>query len=150
AASWRDRGRHHLPAASGARRCGRCRTREHPCAALRAHQGDPFACGEPAMKYISTRGGMAPQSFSDILLEGLAPDGGLALPESLPQVGADTLEAWRQLGYAELATEILALFIDDIPRADLARLTGAAYDADVFGSEQIVPLKPLNKGMTLL
>ncbi|NYT86605.1 threonine synthase [Pollutimonas harenae] len=102
------------------------------------------------MKYLSTRGGMAPQPFSDILLEGLAPDGGLALPESLPAISADTLEAWRKLNYAELATEILALFIDDIPRADLARLTHAAYSADVFGSEQIVPLKPLNKGMSLL
>src|SRR3546814_13400986 len=50
------------------------------------HQGDPFACGEPAMKYLSTRGGMTPQPFSDILLEGLAPDGGLALPERLPEV----------------------------------------------------------------
>src|SRR3546814_3349090 len=99
------------------------------------HQGDPFACGEPAMKYLSTRGGMTPQPFSDILLEGLAPDGGLALPESLPEVSADTLEAWRKLSYADLATEILALFIDDIPKEDIARLTRAAYNADVFGSE---------------
>ena len=102
------------------------------------------------MKYLSTRGGMAPQSFSDILLEGLAPDGGLALPATLPEVSADTLEAWRKLSYADLATEILALFIDDIPKEDLARLTQAAYNAEAFGSEQIVPLKPLNQGMTLL
>nr|WP_255676021.1 threonine synthase [Pusillimonas sp. MFBS29] len=99
---------------------------------------------------MSTRGGMDPQSFSDILLEGLAPDGGLALPESLPAVSADTLEAWRKLNYPELATEILSLFIDDIPRSDLERLTHAAYTAQNFGSEQIVPLKPLNNGMTLL
>ncbi|MDS1142091.1 threonine synthase [Pusillimonas sp. SM2304] len=102
------------------------------------------------MKYLSTRGGMAPQPFSDILLEGLAPDGGLALPESLPAISADTLESWRKLGYADLAAEILTLFIDDIPKADLARLTHAAYNAKVFGSEQIVPLKPLGKGLTLL
>ena len=74
------------------------------------------------MKYVSTRGGMAPQPFSDILLEGLAPDGGLALPETIPQVSAATLESWRSLGYAELAAEILGLFIDDIPADDLLAL----------------------------
>lgn len=52
------------------------------------------------MKYISTRGGMTPLQFSDILLEGLAPDGGLAVPEQLPQVSAETLESWRGLPYA--------------------------------------------------
>ena len=51
------------------------------------------------MKYISTRGGMHPQPFSDILLEGLAPDGGLAVPESVPQVSAGQLESWRKLPY---------------------------------------------------
>ena len=102
------------------------------------------------MKYISTRGGMTPQPFSDILLEGLAPDGGLALPESLPAIRAETLQAWRALSYAELATEILSLFIDDIPRDDLSRLTQAAYNAEVFGSQDIVPLKPLGEGMALL
>ncbi|TKR54159.1 threonine synthase [Allopusillimonas ginsengisoli] len=102
------------------------------------------------MKYRSTRGGMAPMAFSDILLEGLAPDGGLALPESLPRIDDDTLASWRSLTYAQLATQILGLFIDDIPRADLDRLTHAAYRADVFGSEAIVPLKPLNNGMQLL
>src|SRR5690606_34770600 len=102
------------------------------------------------MKYLSTRGGMAPQSFSDILLEGLAPDGGLALPESIPIIDEATLESWRSLSYAELATRILTLFIDDIPQADLDRLTHAAYRAEIFGSEAIVPLKPLRNGMTLL
>ncbi|TEA78408.1 threonine synthase [Allopusillimonas ginsengisoli] len=102
------------------------------------------------MKYLSTRGGMAPQSFSDILLEGLAPDGGLALPESIPTIDEATLESWRSLSYAELATRILTLFIDDIPPADLDRLTHAAYRAEVFGSQAIVPLKPLRNGMTLL
>lgn len=98
------------------------------------------------MKYRSTRGGMAEQDFSDILLEGLATDGGLAMPASYPQVSAQTLQAWRALSYADLATEILSLFISDIPRSDLARLTRAAYSAQVFGSEQIVPLKPLRGG----
>jgi len=102
------------------------------------------------MKYRSTRGAMAPLAFSDILLEGLAPDGGLALPESLPTINAATLESWRGLSYADLASEILSLFIDDIPKADLSKLTHAAYNADVFPGEQMVPLKPLNKDMSLL
>jgi threonine synthase len=93
---------------------------------------------------------MASQSFSDILLEGLAPDGGLALPESIPRLSRETLESWRGLGYPELAAEILGLFIDDIPGNDLLRLTRAAYGAPAFDSADMVPLKPLNKGLQLL
>jgi len=102
------------------------------------------------MKYLSTRGGLAPQGFSDILLEGLAPDGGLTVPETVPQVSRQTLASWRALSYADLATEVLALFIADIPKNDLARLTRAAYHPDVFGSDAIVPLRPLHDDMTLL
>lgn len=102
------------------------------------------------MKYISTRGGMAAQPFSDILLEGLAPDGGLAIPESLPQVPAGTLESWRGLRYADLAYEVLSLFATDIPAQDLRRLTRAAYNQQVFSSEDIVPLRPLDGGLSLL
>jgi threonine synthase len=102
------------------------------------------------MKYRSTRGGMTPVPFSDILLEGLAPDGGLALPVALPEISPATLQSWRSLGYADLATEILGLFIDDIPKADLARLVQAAYRPDVFGSADIVPVKPLKQDLWLL
>ncbi|MFA5595999.1 MAG: threonine synthase, partial [Pusillimonas sp.] len=102
------------------------------------------------MKYRSTRGGMAPLQFSDILLEGLAPDGGLALPESLPKISAETLESWRSLSYAQLAAEVLGLFIDDIPRADLEKLTAAAYTTEAFDSPDIVPVKPLDGGLSLL
>jgi len=102
------------------------------------------------MKYISTRGGMAPQPFSDILLEGLAPDGGLAVPEQLPQVSAETLESWRGLPYADLAFEVLSRFATDIPADDLRRLTRAAYTQEIFNSEDIVPLRPLDGGLSLL
>ncbi|TFL09318.1 threonine synthase [Pusillimonas caeni] len=102
------------------------------------------------MKYRSTRGGMNPLPFSDILLEGLAPDGGLALPETLPQVSAEQLEAWRALDYASLAAEVLGLFIDDIPREDLNRLTQAAYAPGIFDSPDVVPLKPLYGKTSLL
>ena len=64
------------------------------------------------MRYLSTRGGAQPQRFSDILLEGLAPDGGLYVPETYPK--AD-LDAWRGLGYAGLAAAILRQFMDDVP-----------------------------------
>ena len=102
------------------------------------------------MKYVSTRGGMAPQAYSDILLEGLAPDGGLAVPETLPHVDAATLESWRGLPYADLAFEVLSRFATDIPADDLRALTRAAYDQASFNSEDIVPLRPLHDGLHLL
>ncbi len=101
------------------------------------------------MKYLSTRGDASPRSFCDILLEGLAPDGGLYLPTHYPQVDAATLQRWRGLPYADLAFEILSLYIDDIPPADLQRLCRATYTAEVFGTEAITPLKPLEAGVCL-
>ncbi len=101
------------------------------------------------MKYVSTRGDTMPRGFSDILLEGLAPDGGLYLPASYPRVDAATLARWRGLPYAALAFEILSLYIDDIPAADLKRLCEVTYSAQVFGTPQITPLKPLGDGLYL-
>jgi threonine synthase len=95
------------------------------------------------MKYLSTRGDFTPRGFSDILLEGLAPDGGLYLPQRYPRIDAATLARWRDLSYAALASELLALYIDDIPAADLHRLVHDTYTAQVFGTEAITPLKPL-------
>ncbi|HWM41649.1 MAG TPA: threonine synthase [Burkholderiales bacterium] len=97
------------------------------------------------MRYVSTRGGAAPQRFTDILLEGLAPDGGLYVPETYPR--AD-LPAWRSLSYAELAFRILSQFIDDIP--DLENLVKRTYSARRFGSEEITPLRTLERGLHLL
>lgn len=99
------------------------------------------------MRYISTRGGMTPQPFSETLLEGLAPDGGLAVPEQLPQVDAETLERWRALTYPQLAAEVLGLFATDIPREDLARMTADAY-ADF--PDAVVPLRSIGDGITLV
>jgi len=101
------------------------------------------------LKYLSTRGDPARRGFSEILLEGLAPDGGLYLPESYPQVDVATLARWRSLPYHELAFEILSLYIDDIPAADLRALTAKVYTADVFGTKEIVPLKRLEPGLYL-
>ncbi len=101
------------------------------------------------MKYLSTRGHADRKHFCEILLEGLAPDGGLYLPEHYPQVDAATLEKWRGLPYADLAFEILSLYIDDIPAADLKAICRKTYTPAVFGTEAIVPLKPLGDGFYL-
>jgi threonine synthase len=99
------------------------------------------------VRYLSTRGDPSLRGFSEILLEGLAPDGGLYLPERYPQVDRATLARWRPLPYAELAFEILSLFIDDIPAADLRRLVQRTYTKQVFGTQAIVPLRPLEPGL---
>ncbi len=101
------------------------------------------------MKYISTRGDKTRRTFCEILLEGLAPDGGLYLPEAYPRIDAATLARWRGLSYADLAFEILSLYIDDIPAADLRRLTSTTYTESIFGTPQIVPLKPLDAGVQI-
>jgi threonine synthase len=102
------------------------------------------------MKYISTRGQMAPLEFSDTILMGLAPDGGLALPQSYPQIDRATLDAWRGLSYAELAFEILSLFATDIPPADLKAMLDRTYTRVVFGTEAITPVQTLHDGIKLL
>ena len=101
------------------------------------------------MKYISTRGDRTERAFSEILLEGLAPDGGLYLPTHYPQVDSATLARWRTLPYAALAFEILSLYIDDVPAADLRALATKTYTPGVFGTDEIVPLKPLEPGVML-
>ena len=102
------------------------------------------------MLYLSTRGDPGRKHFCEILLEGLAPDGGLYLPERYPQVDSSTLARWRQVfnqgapgGYAALAFEVLSLYIDDIPAADLRALCEKTYTEAVYGTPQIVPLKKL-------
>ncbi len=74
------------------------------------------------MRYISTRGQAAPQAFCDILLGGLAPDGGLYLPETVPQVSRAELDAWRKLSYADLARAQTDLA--NWPRGDSRRAAG--------------------------
>jgi threonine synthase len=101
------------------------------------------------MKYISTRGDQNQRGFSEILLEGLAPDGGLYLPVSYPKIDDATLTKWRALSYAELANEILSLYIDDIPAADLKALTAKTYTQAVYGFPEITPLKHLEPGLCL-
>ena len=101
------------------------------------------------MLYLSTRGHPERRHFCEILLEGLAPDGGLYLPESYPQVDGATLAKWRGLPYADLAFEILSLYIDDIPADDLRAICRRTYTEAVFGTQEIVPLKKLEEGVFL-
>ena len=102
------------------------------------------------MKYISTRGGMPAQSFTDILLGGLAPDGGLVVPDTYPTIDAAQLEAWRALSYPALATEIVSRFATDIPLEDVRRLIHAAYTEANFGSPEITPVHKLEDDLYLL
>ncbi|HJW23980.1 MAG TPA: threonine synthase [Rhodocyclaceae bacterium] len=106
------------------------------------------------MRYISTRGNSPAQAFCDILLGGLAPDGGLYLPESYPQVTRAELDAWRKLSYADLAFEILSKFIDDIPAADLKAIVAKTYTAETYryarnggNPAEITPLTKLEDGL---
>ena len=107
------------------------------------------------MKYVSTRGTRttAPddaRSFCDILLEGLAPDGGLYLPQSYPSLTADDLQAMRGMSYADLAFAVISRFVDDIPAADLKVLLDKTYTAEVFGTGDITPVVRLEPGLYLL
>lgn len=109
------------------------------------------------MKYISTRGNTPAKTFTEILLGGLAPDGGLYLPEQYPQVSRAELDAWRNLSYADLAFAVLSKFITDIPADDLKGLVGKTYTPAVYcntraGSDanDITPLRTLEPGVHIL
>ena len=110
-----------------------------------------------SMKYISTRGLSPAKTFTEILLGGLAPDGGLYLPEAYPQVTRAELDAWRGLSYADLAFQVLSKFATDIPAADLKAITDKTYTAAIYGNArpdsdpaQIAPLRTLEPGLHLL
>ena len=106
------------------------------------------------MRYVSTRGAGAAAGlpFCDILLDGLAPDGGLYLPEHYPTLTPETLDRWEGLlasdGYPAVAYEVLSLFVDDIPDADLRAICERAYSAEIFG-DPVVPVVPLTDGVWL-
>jgi threonine synthase len=109
------------------------------------------------MKYISTRGNTPAKTFTEILLGGLAPDGGLYLPEQYPQVTRAELDAWRSLSYAELAFVVLSKFATDIPADDLRAIVRKTYTAEIYcngrsdsPAEDITPLRILEPGVHIL
>ena len=94
------------------------------------------------LKYISTKGEIAPVGFDEAVLQGFAEDGGLFVPESIPQISADQLSSWSTLSYTELAFQILSLFIhqDTIPPEDLKRLISESFSS--FHHPELMPLVP--------
>jgi threonine synthase len=89
------------------------------------------------MRYVSTRGGTPPVSFKDAVLEGLARDGGLLLPERLPDV-REELDEWRRLPFVALAARVMSRFIDDIPIARLEQILAKSYAS--FDHPEVVPV----------
>src|SRR5439155_5071801 len=147
--------RYHPAHAPIHRAASRRRDPPHRGAANRPRQGhaDPDGAaqlGSPPMRYISTRGGMRPLAFSAILLEGLAPDGGLAVPEAYPVFSAAEIARLRPLPYRDLAFAILSRYADDIPHADLKAIVERTYTAAIFGSDDIAPVTALEPGLHLL
>ena len=109
------------------------------------------------MQYISTRGLESSFSFSDILFEGYAEDGGLYVPAVFPKVDAHTLMTWRGRSYASLAFEVIRLFAEELPKEDLWQICSEAYQAGNFGhtrgmftAEEITPVKWLHDQVGLL
>ena len=101
------------------------------------------------MRYISTRGDAPALSFEDVLLTGLAPDGGLYVPESLPQFNLEEIRSWRGLGYSELAFNVMYPFVEgDIPADDFRTMLDDTYGA--FAHKAIAPLVQIDSNEWVL
>lgn len=89
------------------------------------------------MRYISTRGAGA-VSGAEAIVRGLAPDGGLYVPEEFPRLSENTLRAWAELDYAELAAEVLYCYLPELGKEKLSAITASA--ASRFDAEEVTPL----------
>jgi len=95
------------------------------------------------VKYVSTRGQAPALGFSDVLLAGLARDGGLYVPETWPRLSAETIKAFRGKPYPEVAVEVMRPFIGgEITDSDLRRMCEEAYDG--FRNGSVAPLRTLS------
>jgi threonine synthase len=99
------------------------------------------------MKYTSTRDSSKLYSFEEALCSGYAPDGGLFVPESLPEIDSLTLKEWSKLEYVDLATTVLSLFVDEISREDLRDICQQAFSGFV---EQVVPVVQLSEKLYIV
>ena len=90
------------------------------------------------MQYLSTRGKTSPIGFTQAVLMGLAEDGGLLLPRTIPRIGSDTFASWQKLSYADLAFEVMSRFIDDIPVSDLKDIINRSYAT--FSCKDVTPV----------
>ena len=101
------------------------------------------------MKYVSTRGSCDPQSFEEVLLTGLAPDGGLYVPQSLPSISIEQMERWKDLSYSDLVFEIVTPFIDGaIPEQELKGIIDASYQE--FDHPDVAPISQLGENEYVL
>lgn len=102
------------------------------------------------MQYKSTRGKANNYTFEQAVLAGLSPDGGLFIPQSIPQAPADFLTKWASLSFQELALEVLSLYIDqtEIPRQDLKELVDRSYST--FRHKDVTPLHQVKDGLYIL
>lgn len=101
------------------------------------------------MKYVSTRGNAPAIGFEDVLLAGLAPDGGLYVPENYPQFSAAQMREMRSLNYAELAGEVMAPFTEGcLNKADLIEIARQAYGG--FSHTAVAPLKQIGDAMWVM
>jgi threonine synthase len=94
------------------------------------------------VRYVSTRGGLADASFADVLLEGLAPDGGLVVPATYPSI-EPMLGSLVEADYPEVAFNVLKLFIDDMTDAEIRAIVNDTYRPGVFSGEGVVPVERL-------
>jgi len=101
------------------------------------------------MRYISTRGKASSLSFEDVLLTGLASDGGLYVPESLPQFSHEEIASWSKLSYADLAHKIILPFVeDDISSSELKAMVDETYAG--FNHKAVAPLVQLDQNEWVL
>jgi threonine synthase len=101
------------------------------------------------VKYISTRGCSPELSFEEVMLTGLAPDGGLYVPKELPFFDSKTIESWKSLSYAELAFKVIQPFVDGcIADDDLEKMIHECYAE--FRHDDVAPLVDLNDGHYIL
>ena len=98
-----------------------------------------------SLQYVSTRSATRLGGFQEVLLEGLAPDGGLAVPEAIPRWSSQAIGSLSGLAYADLAAKVMHAFADDFPPDVLLRLARGAYTEAKFGSLAIAPVTPLGE-----
>ena len=98
-----------------------------------------------SQRYLSTRGGSYDLSFEEVVLKGLASDGGLFIPEEIPVLPSDWASRWKDLSFEDLAVEIFSLYISpsEIPRADLEGIVRRSYST--FRTKDITPTVTLDK-----
>ena len=96
------------------------------------------------MKYQSTRGGNIRFSTAEAIKQGIAPDGGLFVPETIPQLTADEIQNFAHKPYIEIAADVISRYLTDYSKAELMEYCQNAYDPEKFEGEDPAPLVQLN------